>query len=195
MQRHTMRRQLTITIVAVLATALGGCDMIGEELAEQAAEQVTGAENIEVDEDGVGVESSEGSFSSDDEGNFSMETDEGTFESQAGQVPEDFPSSVPLPDATVANGTRMDSADGTAWTVNFQYDSGEPSEVFAAQVEALEDAGFTSDSEFNMGDGSGGMAGALFENDEYTVNVSVIGESNDFILGYQVFPVEADVQE
>lgn len=194
MQRHTMQRQLAITVVAVLATALAGCDMIGEELAEQAAEQVTGAD-IEVDEDGVNVESSEGSFSADSEGGFSMETDEGTFESQAGQIPEDFPSSVPLPDAPVANGSRMDGTDGMAWTVNFQYDSGEPSEVFAAQVQALEDAGFTSESEFNMGDGSSGMSGGLFENDEYTVNVSVIGEPDDFILGYQVFPVEADAQE
>lgn len=191
-----MQRHLTLTILVGLAISTAGCDMLGEELAEQAAEQVTGAD-IEVDEDGVSVESSEGSFQADSEGGFSMETDDGSFESQAGQVPEGFPDVVPLPDATVLNGSRMDGSDGMAWMVNYQYDSGDPAEALAAQAQALEDAGFSTDgdAEFSMGDGSGGMAGALYENGEYRVNLSVLGETDDFVLGYQVFEIPPDQQE
>ena len=191
-----MQRHLTLTILAGLAISAAGCDMVGEQLAEQAAEQVTGTD-IEVDEDGVSVESSEGSFQADAEGGFSMETDEGSFESQAGQVPEGFPDVVPLPDATVLNGSRMDGADGKAWMVNFQYDSGDPAEVLSAQAQALEDAGFTTDgeSDFSMGGQSGGMAGALYENGEYRVNLSALGEADDFVLGYQVFEIPADQQQ
>lgn len=189
-----MQRHLAITLTAALAIALGGCDMIGEELAERAVEGATGTD-VEVDEDGVNVESDEGSFSAD-EGGFSMDTEDGSFESRGGQVPEDFPGSVPLPDAEVVNGSRLDGEDGIAWMVNFQYDSGQPREVLQAQVEALQKAGFTTDGEsnFSMGDDSGGMAGALLEGEEYRVNISVIGEPDDFVLGYQVFEIPPDQQ-
>lgn len=180
-----MQRHVTITIIAGLAVALTGCDLVGEELAEQAAEQVTGAD-IEVDEDGVSVESEEGSFSADEDG-LQMETEDGSFESQTGEIPDDFPGAVPLPDATVINGSRLDGQDGVAWTVNFQYESGDPEQVLQDQVAALEDAGFTSESDFNMGDSSGGMAGVVMVGDAYRVNVSALGEPDDFVLGYQVF--------
>lgn len=190
-----MHRHLATALAAVLAVSSVGCDMIGEELAERAVEGVTGTD-VEVDDDGVSVESDEGSLSADD-GGFSMDTEDGTFESRTGQVPEDFPASVPLPDAEVINGSRMDGEDGLAWMINFQYDAGEPAEVLQAQVDALESAGFTSDGEsnFSMGDDSGGMAGVLLESDEYRVNVSVIGEAGDFILGYQVFELPPEDQQ
>ena len=191
-----MQRHLTLIIIAGLAIALTGCDMVGEEIAERAAEQVTGAD-IDVDEEGINVESSEGSFSADAEGGFSMETEDGTFESQTGQVPEGFPGQVPLPDAAVVSGSRMDGQDGVAWMVNYQYDSGDPAAVLQEQVDALEGAGFSSDSDanFSMGDDTGGMAGVLLESDEYRVNVSVLGEPDDFILGYQVFEIPPDEQQ
>ncbi len=158
----------------VLALALGGCDAIGERLAEEGAEQLTGGE-IDVDDEGVSFESDEGSFSS------------------GAELPEDFPSSVPLPDdGELVNASRIDTEDGLGWMVNVQFDSGEPGPALEAQVDAATAAGFAppedDGGDFQFGDGEGGgMSSRILENDSYTLIMSTIGEPGDFILGLQVF--------
>lgn len=161
-------------MTATLAMALAACDQAAEELAERAAEQVTGTD-IDVDDDG---------------GEITIETDDGTFESGTGRVPDDFPSVIPLVDGgELVNGMSMQNEEGMAWQVNWQFDSGQPFDVLEDQVAALEDAGFTrsEDGSFTMGDGSEGMGGTMLENGTYQVNVTVLGEEDDFIVGYQVF--------
>lgn len=172
-----MRRTVGLIMTATLATTLASCDRAAEELAERAAEQVTGAD-IEVDDDG---------------GEITIQTDEGTFETGTGRVPDTFPSGIPLVQGgELVNGTSMDSEDGLFWQVNWQFDSGQPFDVLEDQVAVLEDAGFTrsEDGSFTMGDGSEGMGGTMLVNGTYQVNVTVLGEQDDFILGYQVFEQE-----
>lgn len=173
-----------------MALVLGGCGL-GEKLLEEGAEQLTGAE-IDVDEESVRIESDDGSFSADAEGEVNIDTEDGTFTSGA-ELPDDFPSSVPLPDGgQLLNASRIDSEDGLGWIVNLEYTSGSPGDALQAQVDALTAAGFAppEDDEggFHMGgDDGSGMGGQILENATHTVIVSTFGEPNDFVLGLQVF--------
>lgn len=189
-----MRTATAAVAVTVMALGLSGCGLgerLLEEGVEQGAEQLTGGE-IDVDDEGVSFESDEGSFSADADGQVNIETKDGSFSSGA-ELPDDFPSSVPLPDdGERMNAARVDTDDGIAWTVQYQYDAGDPGDALQAAVDALLDAGFSppegQENSFSMEDGSGGgMGGQFLENDDYTVNVSTIGEPDDFILGIQVF--------
>lgn len=172
-----MRRHLRLAAIGLLAVALAGCDAAAERLAEEAAEQVTGAE-VDVD---------------DDEGSFSVETDEGTFEAGSGDLAEDFPQAVPpVEGGTLISSSRLATADGTVWSANWQFDSGDPDTVFASQLDDLEAAGFVAEQEFTSGDESGSLLNASLVGEGYRVNLSVIGETDDYAVTYQVLEQDED---
>lgn len=184
-----MRTATAVFTATMMALALSGCGL-GETLLEEGAERLTGGE-IDVDDEGISFESDEGSFSANAEGEFNLETDDGTFTSGT-ELPADFPSSVPLPQGgQLLNASRIDAEDGLGWMVNHQYDSGNPSDALQAHVDALTAAGFAPPEDggggFQMGDGTSGMGGQVLEDGSYTVIVSTIGEPGEFVLGIQVF--------
>lgn len=183
-----MRTSMRVVGVALLVLGLAACDRAAEELAERAAEQVTGGD-VELGEDGVSIETDEGSMSVNEDGELTMETDDGTFESRTGQVPDDFPSVVPLLDGgELMAGTRIeDDENGVVWSVSWQFTSGDPLTALDEHVQVMEDAGFTQEEEFSSSTGEGGMAGVVMVGSGYRVQLSSLGETDDFIVGYQVF--------
>lgn len=189
MGSRIMRTASAAVAATAMALALSGCGL-GEKLLEEGAERLTGAE-IDVGDEGISFESDEGSFSANAEGDVNIETEDGTFTSGA-ELPDDFPSSVPLPDGgQLANAARIDTEDGLGWMVNVQYDSGNPSDALQAQIDALTAAGFSppedGEGAFHMGDGDTGMGGQMLEDATHSVIVSTIGEPGEFVLGLQVF--------
>lgn len=172
-----MRRHLTVTMIAVLAIMLAGCDLSGEEVAEQADEQVT---ETDVDDDAVSVEDEEGASSSDAEGETETETDHGTVQSQGGELAEGFPSGIPVPDGGTL---EIGESDDDTWFVQWQFDAGDPDELLEALTQALDEAGFVAGASMDFGDATE----AVFVGDEYRVDLEVRGETDDFTVRYRVF--------
>lgn len=83
----------TAPILLALTTGLAACGGgDGNEDAIEAAIEQAGGRDVEIDVD-------------DDSGSYRVETDEGTFEmSTAAELPDDWPSDVPLPDGFVITG-------------------------------------------------------------------------------------------
>lgn len=96
-----MNRRATVLLLLV-TLALSACGKIAEEAVERGIESQTGGD-VEIDAD---------------QGNFSVESSEGTFEQRVGQMPDNFPDSVPLPDIEVQSGMRMETEDGNGWNVS-----------------------------------------------------------------------------
>ena len=181
-----MRRTLAVT--GLLALALTACDAAAEQVAEKAAEAAAGGEvDIEVDDEGgVSVESDQGSFSADSEGQVNIETQDGSF-SSGGELPEDLPDLPLVDDGELVTAGRFEAGDATGWMVNYQYSSGELVETVDRAVQRLLDAGFTQPGgdEGNVDLGSE-LARRTVENDQYTIDVTGMGASGDFNLGYQI---------
>ena len=151
---RTLRsRAVAAVAVAALALspALAACGQAAEEVAEQAAEQAIGGD-VEVNDDGVTV--------TDEEGN----------EVAIGEdvaVPDTWPSEVPLYEGGTLQMVSV-QADGAA-TAMWLAD-GTPAEVAADYGAALEEAGFTADSESNMG----GMVVNSYTGNGLTVSMQVL---------------------
>ena len=151
---RTIRARTVAALAAaalILTPALSACGQAAEEMAEQAAEQAIGGD-VEVNDEGVTV--------TDDEGN-EVAIGEGV------SVPDTWPAEVPLFDGGTLQMVSV-QADGSAtamWLVD-----GTPTEAAAAYGAALESAGYTADSESNMG----GMIVNSFTGSAFTVSMQAI---------------------
>ena len=120
--------------VATLALAVAGCgsvsDQVAESVADGAVDQLAGEDvDIDMDDQGLSVESSEGSLS------------------VGGEIPADFPDTVPLPeDHTVVSVVEQDGGDGQILGVQVQT-PGTVTEWDAFYADALAEAGWTLDDE------------------------------------------------
>jgi len=151
---RTLRsRAIAAVAVAALAfsPALAACGQAAEEVAEQAAEQAIGGD-VEVNDEGVTM--------TDDEGN----------EVAIGQdvaVPDNWPAEVPLYEGGTLQMVSV-QADGAATAMWLA--EGTPADAAAAYGSALEDAGFTADSEANIG----GMIVNSYTGNGFTVSMQVL---------------------
>lgn len=99
-----MKMRTITTSMAVLVVFAAGCDMIAEQVAEEAVEQAAGGEgevNLDMDEEG---------------GSISVETSEGTMSfGGGGELPASFPEDLPLPegDYQVASSFEQSGGDGS----------------------------------------------------------------------------------
>lgn len=90
------------------------------------------------------------------------------------EIPADFPSSVPLPDATPQT-ALSNTIEGTrSWILHFE--EGVNDNVFDALVAELAAGGFAEESSSNL---NGAMRIAVYANSEYMVNASLLGTSED----------------
>ena len=102
------RRLAAIVIACVASTALVGCSKVADKVAETAVEKAAGAAanaNVDINtKDGeLKVESSEGSFNI------------------GGDMPEDFPEAMPLPDYDkVVTSNEIKDDTGTSYSVVLQ---------------------------------------------------------------------------
>ncbi|MDJ0768201.1 MAG: hypothetical protein QNJ12_05375 [Ilumatobacter sp.] len=188
-----MRR--TWLAAAVAALVIAGCsgEDIAENIVENQIESETGEDvDIDFDDGNVRFQSEDGEFEMrvDDEGNvsiegsgedgdFSLQSDDGetVIESEDGSMtisegadlPDGFPSDVPLPDDfTIDYSQSVTTPDGDAFTIGGEA-PGVASEVTGDYVAALDDAGFEQLQVMTMADG-GFFA---FDAGDYDVSGSV----------------------
>ena len=84
-------------------------------------------------------------------------------EGAGAQVPEGFPTEVPLPPAKLKGSLAAATPEGGMWLLTYGIDPGTPVEAVKAQAQVLKEAGFTTPLEVYGGEGGGGtfVNGAL----------------------------------
>lgn len=130
-----MKRLPVVAATALLAAlALSSCS--AESLAERAIEtsiENAGGDGADVDFDA-------------DTGEFSVETDEGSF-SSGGSLPDSFPvDEVPLIDGDLVQAAASEQDGATGYVVLLMVDASADDAIAEAEQQ-LVDAGFTSDAE------------------------------------------------
>lgn len=152
-----MMRIRTRTIGATLALGVGvglfGCGNAAEELAERAIEEGTGGD-VEISEDGVTI--------IDEDGN---ELRVG----EAAEVPDTWPSDVPVPTGTVVSATTAGGASTLLVTVDE-----EPQPTFTSIDGELTGNGWNQLSTSDLG----GEYGAAYEQDGRSVFVTVLSDGS-----------------
>jgi hypothetical protein len=160
----TPRRALVVTAAAALSLttslALTGCfgnplDQLTDKIAEGSAQQ--GAEKL-----------IEGMTGGD------LDIDLG------GELPDDFPSEVPLIDGKVITSTAMTIDDGRSWMVNLSVKDGKAAAEEARA--ALTSAGFEETVWSDLGE----MKSGNFSNGTYSVSLAVFLDETEPTIGYTV---------
>ncbi len=168
-----MNRSITSAALAAAATAslLVGCGAAAEKAAEKATEQAieeqTGG-NVDIDTSG--------------DGSVDIETEDGSASFGTGEIPEDWPEEIPLPDdLDVQSGSTMDAADGRLVSIIGATDE-TPEALLPSMKEALADWEISGESTAT-GNGST-TTGAQWEKDGFRVtfaatsgNLGVDGET------------------
>lgn len=149
----TMGRYTTGALIAAALltfTACGGGDAT-DEAVEAGIEEALGS-NADVEIDGDGA--------------VKIETDEGSYSAGgSAEIPDDFPSDVPLPDGSARLQATYADADG--WMLTFGADD-MTDEACVTYLDVFPDAGFTEESRFS----SPGTSTGIFTNDQHEVTVS-----------------------
>lgn len=186
-----MRRTTAALTLALVAStglaACGGGDKISEQIAEKAIESQGGGDvDLDIGDDGsVKVETSDGTFSADEDGNITIESEDGTQTIDSdigGELPDDFPD-LPLPDGFEPTSSSV-LGDGTekSFLVNGTAD-GTAQEIFAGYGAKLEAAGYSADGVFENSGGEDYIASGTYlkPGEVYAITVSVAtsgGETN-----------------
>lgn len=166
---------LLLAGTATGAVLLTGCGAAADEAAERAVEQAIESEtggDVDIDTDGDGsfnIETEDGTISSDGDGNVEIDTEDGSFSAGTGEVPEAWPSDIPLPDdLTVLSSTELDSSDGRLILV-----SGTTGTSAADLLDEYRSAlsGWTVSGESTSTGGGATIAGAQFDTDGRRVTV------------------------
>lgn len=140
-----------VGIAAIAAIALAACS--SEDIAERATEEIVeqqlegDGQDVDVDlgDDGAGGIKVEGSG-----GDVEVQFDEGG----GVDLPDDFPSEVPLPDGlSIQQASSVDAPEGKTFIINGTVD-GEFGDATDAYKSALESAGFTQQSMTESTDGT-----------------------------------------
>lgn len=151
--------------VAAAVLVLGACSSedIAEKVAEEAVEQQLEADgqngdvDIDIDDGNVTIQGEDGEiqFDVDEENGLTVvSTPDGQTIVGSGELPDDFPADVPVPDGlTVLSGTMMDSPDGQVFIVNGSV-GGDFSSATESYAAALEAAGFEQQSMTESTDGT-----------------------------------------
>jgi major membrane immunogen (membrane-anchored lipoprotein) len=172
---HSARAMAFVAFGAVVLGACGG-DELSERAVEEAAEQAIEGEggdvDVEFDEDGAGQIQIEGS----DGEAVEMQFDEGG----GVDLPEGFPSEVPLPDGlNIQQVSSFDDAQGATFLIAGTVDD-EPGPAVEAYIEALSAAGYEQRSMTQTPEG------AFFDYADETWNVSG-GSTPDAVNGNTTF--------
>jgi hypothetical protein len=151
--------------LGTLATACGGsgdevADNAADELAEQLAEAGAGQDaDVDIDSESgqVDVSTPDGD----------MSFGEGT------ELPDDFPSEIPLPADYQLNSAMSTSTDGSdGWTISGEL-PGATSDTFDELVAAFTDAGWTTTSDSSSETGGGTASTAMLDDGTWQVILSV----------------------
>ena len=200
-----MRRPLIALATTGIVLSLTACGNASETGIEKLIESQGGGDvDLDLGKDGgFSVQTEEGGMSIDEDGNFVItdangsvvtgnadsdtgefvvESDDGSFSSgSTTELPEEWPSEIPEPDALAIVSASVISSDteqaitvtGTADDEGFVEDYGG----------VLESAGFDEQSTFTSGD----TINNVYSNDQWTIGVIYFGESSDSQVTVSVY--------
>lgn len=176
----TARRLLTATIATLTLLSLAGCGSIAENLTEEVAERALEAEgsgNVELDLD-------------NDNGGISVETSEGSFSvGGARELPDTFPTEIPPPaDAEVVSSIAVDDADTTGFNVNW-IASGQPDPIADRLEASFTDAGFALADQASIGTDAASTRTFSFTNADWMGTVAVATGPDQTVVNYSVSAV------
>jgi hypothetical protein len=168
MHARTLTRTTAAAVFAMALWATAACgsiadeagDQAGEQLAEQLAEAQTGGE--------VDIDSEDGSYS--------IETDEGSFEVGGGEVPEAWPADVALPDGLeVISTSTSDTTDGKLVAI-VASTSSSPEDLLAELKATL--SGWEVSGETTSSSGDGSLTAAQWDRAGARVNFTASGDGS-----------------
>lgn len=169
------RRHITTTFATAAAAAAmlvtASCGSAAEEAGDTAAEQLT--ERLAESQGGGDVDVD---FDSGD-GSFSLETEDGSFETGSGAVPEEWPEDVPLPDGLeVVSGSTSDTDAGVTVAI-VGTSTTSPSDLLAELKSALADWEISGETTGTTGDDT--LAGAQFDTEGRRVNFTATSSGSE----------------
>jgi len=143
----------------VIALILSGCGAAAEKASEKATEQILEEQiggNVDIDTGG--------------DGSVEIETDEGSASFGTGDVPDEWPEFLELPDdVEIQSGTTIDSSDGRLVTIVGITDE-TPEEVLARYKDLL--AEWEISGESTSSGGGSTLTGAQWENGKERVSLA-----------------------
>ena len=155
----SVTKGVVVGAIAGAALFLSGCGDAAEQAAEEVAEQAIeeqGGGDVEIDADGE---------------SFSVEGEDGSeFSVGSDELPEDFPSDVPIPEGgTVESSSSMKTEGKAGWFVALSYADSDASELADQAANGMKDSGFKETSTFSADESTT----TAFEGNGYQVTVSV----------------------
>ena len=154
-----IKRSVVAVAFAGTALALSGCGEAADQVAEEAVEQAIegqGGGDVEIDADGE---------------SFSVEGEDGSeFSVGSDELPDDFPTEVPIPEGATVESSSTVKTDGKAgWFVALTYADADAGDLADTSKSEMEDAGFEETSTFSADE----TTTSGYEGNGYTVTVSI----------------------
>lgn len=193
------RRNLGAVAAACLMLSMSACGAIAERITEEGAERVIEAEtgeNVELNingDGGISLQSDEGGFSLNEDGEFVItDADGSVFSGSAGadgqvtlqgedgesfyrvvtEIPVEWPNSVPRPDGLGIDTGSFVKAEGETLMTLLGSPNGSAIDFTNAYGAALGAAGFTETGRFDSETDRGSATQRTYESASWTLNIS-----------------------
>ncbi len=183
-----MRTRTAVSAAAVaLSLVAAGCGGdSAENLAEKAIEEASGGSaDVDISDGTMKITTDTGNVVvSGDQDGVTVESDEGTFQAGANvKLPDGFPDAVPLPEGELTTAVKSND------TFALSYNVDDAEQAFMDYVKALESAGFEL-SDKTEGEMNGNFFGSVTATGKgWNVGVSATGIESGSIVGINVEPV------
>lgn len=168
---RTVKTATTSAAAVAALLLLAGCGAAAEKVSEKATEQAIESQtggDVDIDTDG--------------EGSVDIETEDGSLSFGTGEIPEEWPQDVPVPEGIeVLSGTTMDASDGKLVSITATSDRS-PEELLAELKETLGDWEISGESTMTSTDGD--ISGAQWDTDgrRFTMAASNGGDGTETSL-------------
>lgn len=174
------RPNLLVVAPALLGLALvGSCssDDVAEQLTEQAIES-SGGEGADVEVDS-------------ETGQVDIETDDGSMSFGTAELPEGWPSEIPMPDDYELTNAMVTGADGERSFIVGGSFEGDAMATFESLTEQFAQDGWTEVTKTDMSSSDGVNASASFNGDTWQaiLSVSELADAGT-TFGYTIVPIE-----
>lgn len=150
-------RTIPFTVAVVASLALASCGAAAEKASEKATEQMIESQtggDVDVNTDG--------------DGKVEIDTDQGSMSFGTGDLPEDWPEDLEVPEGIeILSGTSMDAADGRLTSITATADR-PPVEILEELKEQLADWTISGETTTTATEGS--IVGAQWETEGRRVN-------------------------
>lgn len=162
---------------------VSGCssiaDKVGEKVIEKGVEAAGGGDaDINFDEEG---------------GKISIESSEGSFEIGGGEVPEDFPDTLPLPEnLEVVSSMALGSDAERTFNLTFAGEGGDVKAIAEDLQSRVEGAGFTINGTNSMDADDYMMRSLTFSGLDWEGNVTVSNSDDGAMVNYTVMTASDD---